>query len=240
MSDQTDTFLREVQEDMQREKMAQIWDRYGVLILGLVALLVAAVGGYKYMEYRQTTAANAAGVRFEQAAKLASEGKAEEANKEFQAIIADAPPGYGALARLRIAATKTGDEAVAAYDAVAKQGSVDVMLRDYAAIQAALLRVDRADWTEMQNRLNDLTNEKNPWRAASRELLGLAALKAGKLDEARKAFDQLLGDQATPPSMLERIRVMMSMLTEQALAKDAATETPATKDADKAVAPKGK
>ena len=61
MADQTDHFMREVQEEMRRERLAGIWDRYGVFIIAAPALLVLAVGGYKYAEYRSLSARQAAG-----------------------------------------------------------------------------------------------------------------------------------------------------------------------------------
>ena len=118
MADQTDHFMREVQEEMRRERLAGIWDRYGVFIIAAAVLLVLAVGGYKYAEYRSLIARQAAGVEFESAARLAAQGKAQEAHKAFEAMIKNAPPGYGALARLRnagaYAAEGKRDEAVAA------------------------------------------------------------------------------------------------------------------------------
>ena len=48
-----------------------------------------------------------------------------------------------------------------------------------------MLRLDSANWTDMQNRLNDLAADGNAWRFSARELLGLAAQKAGKTEEAR-------------------------------------------------------
>ena len=69
---------------------------------------------------------------------------------------------------------------------------LDPLLADYARLQAATLRLDSANWTEMQNRLNDLAAEGNAWRFSARELLGLAAQKAGKTQEARTQFQLLL------------------------------------------------
>ncbi len=47
------------------------------------------------------------------------------------------------------------------------------------------MRIGEADFTEMQNRLNPLM-ATTALALHARELLGLAALKAGKIDEARK------------------------------------------------------
>ena len=199
--------------------------------IGLAALLVVGVGGYKYAEYSSQKTREAAGQQFEAATRLAAAGKAQEAQQAFEAVAKSAPAGYGALSRLRSAGALAEEnkraEAVAAYDAVAKDGSADVLLRDFAALQAALLRVDEADWTEMQNRLKDLINDGNAWRAPARELLGLAAMKAGNQDEARKAFEQILGDSSATPAMAQRAQVMMTILTEAALAKAASAKEPA-------------
>jgi hypothetical protein len=225
MADQTDHFMREVQDEMRRERLARIWDSYGVFIIAGAVLLVLAVGGYKFAEYRSLGARQAAGLEFEAAARLAAQGKAQDAHQAFETMIKNAPPGYGALARLRnagaYAAEGKRNEAVATYDAVSKDAAADPLLRDFATLQAAMLRVDVADWTEMQNRLKDLINDNNAWRAPARELLGLAAMKAGNQDEARKAFEQILADTSVPPSTAERARIMMTILTEAALAKPA-------------------
>lgn len=230
MADQTDTFIREVQEDIRREQIAQIWAGYGTYIIAAAVLIVAAVGAYKYAEYQRIHAAESSGTRYEEAVRLAAGGKTEDAQKALDAIIKDAPAGYSALARIRAAGAmaKSGKtaEAVAAYEALSKDGRTDELLRDYAALQIGMLRLDQADWTEMQNRLNDLTNDRNPWRASARELLGLAAYKAGKTDDARKTFVQLLGDRTTPPSMVERAQLMLAVLAESEMSKDRVPNEP--------------
>jgi len=236
MADQTDHFMREVQDEMRRERLARIWDRYGVFIIAGAVLLVLAVGGYKFAEHRSLSSRQAAGLEFESAARLAAQGKSGEAHQAFEAMVKNAPPGYGSLARLRnagaYAAEGKRDEAVAAYDSVSKDTAADPLLRDFATLQAGLLRLDVADWTEMQNRLKDLTNDNNAWRAPARELLGLAAMKAGNQDEARKAFEQILADTSVPPSTAERARVMMTILTEAALAKPAQGADAGTKPSE--------
>jgi hypothetical protein len=218
MADHTDTFIREVDEEMRRERLARVWQQYGLYFIVAAALLVVGVAGYKYMEYRRISTSETMGARYDAAAQLAANGKTDEAQKAFEGLAADAPAGYSGLARLRVAgalakAGKSAD-AVAAYEALAKDGSADELLRDFASLQAAMLRLDTADWTEMQNRLNDLMNDRNPWRASARELFGLAAYKAGRMDDARKTFEQLLGDRAAPPAMVERIQIMLSMIAD--------------------------
>jgi hypothetical protein len=222
MIERNDSLLREVDEELRREQIAKLWDKYGVYALIGAAIIVLAVGGFKYWEARQLQAREAAGARFLTAIKDLAESKANDAQTVLESISKSGPAGYAILARLRLAAAdaKAGKlaDAVAAYDAIANQGDVDPMLADFARFQAAMLRLDTADWTELQNRLNGLT-ERSAWRYSAREALGLAALRAGKTEEARQLFEQILADRATPPSIAERARTVMAMLTEAELTK---------------------
>jgi hypothetical protein len=248
MVDQRDQLAREVDDELRREQLLKLWEQYGTYVIAVAALIIVGVGGVKYYQHRSVLAAEAAGARFVAATHQVTESRVEEARKELEAIVASGPGGYAALARLRLAgadgaAGKT-IEAATAFEAVAKDSSVDQLLRDYSQLQAAMLRLDTANWTDMQNRLNDLVSEQNPWRYSARELLGLAAYKAGKMDEARQEFQRLIGDRTAPQGIAERARVMMGVIAQAELAK---TVPPVEKSGDaaiksdvKASEPKGK
>lgn len=234
MADQGDSFLREVNEEMRREQLRRMWDRYGLLIVGSLILILAGIAGYKHWDSRRLAASAEAGAHYERASKLAAEGQQDAALKDFSEIAKTSPEGYQTIARLRGAAIAAQEgktaEAVATYDAVAKDGAADPILRDFSSLQAAMLRLDSSDWTEMQNRLTPLNVDKSPWRALVRETLGLAAYKAGKYEEARKLFEQLIADRGVPQSVSERAFLMMSLLTDAETS--AATKTPAPPPAE--------
>lgn len=231
MTDQRDSLAREIDEELRREQLLKLWERYGTYVIAAVVVIIAGIGGYKYYEHRRTQAAETAGARFTTAAREAAQDKKAEAQKALEEVARTAPAGYSALARLRLAAAereagKTA-QAATAFEAIAKESGLDPLLADYAQLQAAMLRLDSASWTEMQNRLNDLAAESNPWRFSARELLALAAQKAGKADEARTQYQRLLSDRNTPPSIGGRARMMMAMLTEAELANASPAVVPA-------------
>lgn len=232
MADNNDALIREVDEELRREQLAKLWERYGTWMLAAAAAIVVGVAGYKWNEQREVKAAQAAGGRFEAAANLAREGKPDEALKAYEELAKTGPAGYAALAQLQaaggLAASGKRAEAVSLYEALGRNGEADALLRDFARLQAAALRVGQADWTEMQNRLNDLMVDKAPWRFFARELLGMAALKAGKADEARKILEPMVADPALPQGVGERVRVLMGQVieAEQAANAPAATSAP--------------
>ena len=224
MIDQRDSLAREVDEELRREQLLKLWEKYGTYVVALIALIVVGVGGVKYYQYRTTVAAEAAGARLAEATRRAAPESGAQAQKILEDIGKSGPAGYATLARFRMAAAdrEAGKlaEAAATYEAIAA-GAGDRLLADFARLQAASLKLDTAGWTDMQNRLNDLAADGNPWRASARELLGLAAVKAGKKDDARQQFQRLLSDRDTPPSIAERARIMMAMLTEAELSTPA-------------------
>ena len=55
-----DTFLREVDEELRRERVGTFMTRYGWYIVGAAALLLAAIGGWIWWQHRQTVQAGEA------------------------------------------------------------------------------------------------------------------------------------------------------------------------------------
>jgi hypothetical protein len=246
MVDRKDSFLREVDEDLRRDQLLKLWEQYGTYAVAAVVFLFLGLAAYKWRESRAVVFEEQTGARFETAMRLAGESKGEEAMRAFSEIAGDGPAGYRALARLRLASehAKAGRtaEALAAYEALSADSAVDEVLRDFAALQAAVLRLDQADWTEMKNRLTPLAEDKRPWHVPAREILGLAAFKAGQMEEATKLFEQVLGDRASTTGLSRRAQEMLAVLTDAAAAKGGSDAKPApdaaAKGADGGAAPK--
>lgn len=222
MADQFDAFQKEVAEDLQRERMLQLWQQYGTYMIGAAVALVLGVAAWKFNENRQLAAAERNAVTYTGALRSFAENKAGDGQKAL-AGLASSAGGYGLVARLRLAASQATDgkteEAFGNYESIARQSGVDKVIADYARLQAAMLKADSAPWTETKTRLNDLVVEGNPWRYSARELLGFSALRAGQTTEARAEFEKLVADRTTPPGISERAGIAMAELVQAELAK---------------------
>jgi hypothetical protein len=220
-----DLMSREIEEELRRERLLKLWDTYGTYVTAAVVLLVVGVGGWKYYEHRQAQANEAASTRYIIALTDFAGKRPYEALKTLEEVIAQAPAGYATLARLRLAAYDGTEgnaaDALAAYDQIAKDTSVDPLLADFARLQSAMLNFDNVSFTELKNQLSPLALDRSPWRYSARELLGLGAAKAGRPAEAKNYFQRLLADRGTPPGIAERARVMVAVLTEAGRAKAA-------------------
>ncbi len=236
MVDSNDSFLREVKEEIDRERLENLWKRYGTVIVVAGALVIAAVGGFQIWSWSAQDAAEKAGADYQKALQSVFDDKLDEADGVFAELSKDAPTGYATLAELQMAATLVEQgkkaEALKKFDGLSKRSGVDSLLSGFAALQAASLRLGEADFTEMQNRLNDLVKAESPWRFNAQELLGLAALRDGQLNEARGLFAKILSDNGAPPAMRQRAELRMAQVAarEGEAAADKAKDEAAAKD----------
>jgi hypothetical protein len=210
-----DEFIREVDEEYRRDQMAQIWRRYNGVIIGIAALIVASVGGWRYWEHRQESLSQAAAVRYEDALKLSREGKGQEAQAALESLAKEDGTGYSLLARFRLAAElgqQNPENGASAYDALASDAQIGAIWRDLARLRAAWLRLDTADPAQVRPALEPLAAPTNAWRHSARELLGLSGLKAGDMEYAGRWFDQIAADRETPPALRQRLAVYTALV----------------------------
>ncbi len=214
--------FREVEQEMRREQMAQLWRKYGAYVVATALVIVLAVGGYQGWAWWQSSRAASDGAAFVQASTLQQTGEQDAAVQTFSALAEDGTGSYSALAELRLAAIAAAngetDEAVQAYDRVAESAS-DPMLRGFARIQAATLLVDTADPAEIEQRIGDMRDDATPWRHSARELLALSAYKADQNDKASLIYQELLSDSDTPGPMRRRAQMMLELINAPAAAQ---------------------
>lgn len=207
--------FNEVDEEVRRERLHRLWERYSLLIIAAAVLIVAAVGGWRGYQWLEAKKAAEAGTRFESAVALSDQGKHAEAEVAFAKVAAEAPAGYRALARLRAAAeVAAGDpkQAVKAYDEIAADGSLGQTLQDLAAVRAGMLLVDTAPLSEMRQRLEPLTEPGRTFRHTARELLALSAWRNHDAATAKHFIDMITADAETPAGTRARIDVLSALI----------------------------
>ncbi len=211
-----DEFIREVDEEYRRDRIAQIWTRYNGIIIGAAALLVASVGGWRYWEHVQETRSQAAGARYEEALGLSRDPeKSQEAQAALEALAKEDGTGYGLLARFRLAAElgrSDPENGAAAYDALSNDSGLSPLWRDLARLRAAWLRLDGADPAKLRPLVEPMAAPGGAWRHSARELLGLSGLKAGDMDYAGRWFDEIAADRETPPALRQRLAIYTALV----------------------------
>ena len=211
--------FQEVDEEVRREKLKQLWERHSNLIVSVALLIVLAVAGWRGYEWWELKKAAESGTQFEAAIKLAEEGKPAEAQAVFSKIAQEGSSGYRILARFREAAelAKTdGTGAAKLYASLAADSSLDRALRDLAAVREGLVLVDTAPLAELNGKLEPLTTADRPFRHTARELLALSAWRNGDAAAAKRWLDLIATDAETPAGTRARMDVLMTLSNDKA------------------------
>ena len=109
--------FREVDEEVRREQLKKLWERYQYLIVGVVLLVVVGVGGWRFYEWQQTQQSQRRSARSSRMpSRSPRAGKHDEAEKIFAQIAVDGTPAYRALARIRQAAQLAQTDPAAAIE----------------------------------------------------------------------------------------------------------------------------
>jgi len=210
----TDIF-HEVDEEVRREQLKKLWERYGNYLIAGCIVIVLGVGAWRGYQWWQAKQAAQSGAAFEQAVTLAETGKHQEAADAFAKVASDGTSGYRVLARLRQAAELAPTDrnaAVAAYDAIATDNRTGQIVQDLAAVRGAFLLVDSAPYSEILQRLEPVTAADRAFRHSAREILALSAWKAGDMAAARRWTEMIMTDPQTPPGPRTRAEMLSELI----------------------------
>jgi len=207
--------FQEVDEEVRKDQLKKLFEKYQYLIVSGVVLILLAVAGWRGYEYWMAKQSVEAGTAFEAAAMLAAQGKHEEADAAFAKVANEGTPIYRQLARVRrageLAHTDT-KAAVAMYETIAADGSIGRDLQDLAGMRAGVLLMDAGSFSEARTQLEPLSADQRPYRHTAREFLALSAWRAGDIPAVRRWHDVIATDLLTPPATRNRIEMLMALV----------------------------
>jgi hypothetical protein len=206
--------FREVDEDLRRDRLSALWQRYGKYVIAFavaVVLLTAAnVGWQKWSESRRIEQSE----RYLAAMQPLEDGNEAAAANALAGFADDAGSGYATLARLQEAAAraKLGDTAgaVQVYDALADDDGIEPLYTELAVVLSAMHQLDTGDPQALRGRLTPIAAADSPWRHSAKELLGLLALRSGDMAGATEMFQQLADDPDAPQSARARAAELLA------------------------------
>lgn len=227
-----DTLLREVDEELRRDRMRKLWRQGAPFIIGAAVAVVLFVAGYEGWRWFSEGNAAKSSDQFYAAAQIAEGTDIEAAKKALDDIIATGSGAYPALAQFReaslLAQNGQTEEAVAAYDLLATSLG-NTHLREVALVMAGNLLIDNGDVAAVEQRVGGSITPDSPMRNAAREVLGLAQYKAGQLDVAMVTFQSIIDDPLAGRDLMSRVQIYIQQLLSEGAAP-IVSEEPAPAD----------
>jgi hypothetical protein len=228
----SESFIREVDENLRRSQAEQFARRWGKWLLALALLFLAAVGGYQYWRAEQARKAAADSEALNAALNdIALPQKAGSVPQRLDAIAADANDSMAASARLARAALalQNGqrDIALAQYRTVIADEGVPQAYRDAATIRLTQMEFDSLRPEQVMERLQPLAVKDSAWFGSAGEMTALAMLKAGRRNEAAQLLTALAADRNVPARIRGRAEQLGQSLSIPAAPAAASAPAPA-------------
>jgi hypothetical protein len=214
MSDES--FVREVDEELQRDTMLSLWKRWGKIGIGAIVALVLAWGGWLYWTHRQNETRGAEAEQLVQVIENLNANNEADAAPKLAALAKSDSKGYRAAAMMTQAALALSKSdtkfAIETYGKVVADTTLSQDWRDLALIRQTALEFDTMKPEAIVARLKPLAVPGNAWFGSAGEMAALAYARMDKPALAAKMFEDMAKDEQVPESIKARAKAMASSL----------------------------
>jgi hypothetical protein len=212
----SETFLREVDENLRRDQLRDFFKENGSWLIAAVVLFLAASGGIIWWKQHQVQRNEEHVEKLAQIYKDVGAGKMGQAPQELDELSKSGSKAVRASAQFARAAIalQQGDtkQATAAYTSIANDDSLPKPYRDAALIRQTALQFDQLQPQEVISRLAPLAKPGEPWFGSAGEMTALAMIKQGNNQQAGQLFAAIARDQSVPEAIRSRAVQVASSL----------------------------
>lgn len=214
MANQNDSFIDEVTEDLRRDRLFNLFRRYGWIGIALVMALVGGTVGSEYVKARNERDAQAWGdtvLAAQQgegsaAALAAVDSMGRPGRKTLTEMLAAGAEADAGLTKQAIERLKT-----------AAQGVVDdPVLHDLAMLKAVMIAGPAMDAAERDQILAGLSKPGAPYELLALEQKAVALIGAGRNDDAITLIGQIQQKDGLSEPLRRRLSEMMITLGAEA------------------------
>ncbi len=207
-TDPAEAFVREVDENLRRDQMADMAKSYGKWIIAAVILFLAAVGGYLYWQNRQQAQAVTDSETVSAALDKVAAGNVKAGQAELTPLSTssnDVTRASALLGRAALALRQNDHKgAIDLYKQVEEDGGLPQPYRDLATVRRTMSEYDSLKPDEVIARLAPLSEPGKPFFGTAGEMTGMALLAKGDKAGAGQLFARIAADKQVPESIRSR------------------------------------
>lgn len=206
--DISETFVREVDENLRRDQVRDFFKAYGNLLAVVVVLFLAASGGFIWWKQHQVQQHGEQVEKLAQIYKDAGSGNISQLPQQLDDLAKSNSKAVRAQARFVRAALalQQSDQktAIAIFKELAGDTDLPQPYRNAALLRETELEFDQLQPQEVVTRLQPLAKPGEPWFGSAGELTALALIKQGKKQEAGQMFAAIGKDNSVPETIRAR------------------------------------
>ena len=205
--DISETFVREVDENLRRDQLQDFFKAYGSWLIVAVVLFLGASGGFIWWKQHQQQRSEAQVEQLAQIYKDIGSGNTSQAPQQLDKL-KDGSKAVRASALFTRAALALQQNdvklATATYKSIADDDGLPDPYRHAALIRQTALEFDQLQPQQVIDRLAPLTKPGEPWFGTAGEMTALALLKQDKSHEAGNLYAAIAKDRDVPESIRAR------------------------------------
>jgi hypothetical protein len=214
--DINETFLREVDENLRRDRLRDFFKENGTWLVLAVVLFLVACGAYIWFQQHKEQRSQAEVEQLAQVYKDIGVGKTADVPKQLDDLSNAGSKAVRATAMFTRAAFAAQQNdlklATATYRKIANDSSLPQPYRDAALIRQTALEFDQLQPQDVITRMQPLAKPGAPWFGSAGEMTALALIKQGKNRDAGQLFVTIAKDKSVPDSLRARAIQIASSL----------------------------
>lgn len=215
-ADQDQAFLREVDENLRADQLADFWTRWGKVVIGLIVAALVGLAGWLWWGSHSDTVAGEQGEQLQAAFNDIGASNLPASEKPLAELAGSKVDGYRAAALLSQAAVAVERNdpktAVAKLAAVAGDNGLAKPYRDLALVKQTMLEFDQLQPQAVIDRMGPLAVKESAFFGTAGEMVAIAYLKQNKRTQAGALFGAIARDANVPDSIRQRAVQMAGVL----------------------------
>ena len=197
--------IRQIDEDLRREKLSKLWNKYGLYAVSTIIVIVFTVIGY---QLNVSISKSKNEILVETFIKATNDNNFIEQIPLYEEIISSNNEYLSGLAALRTSNLQVQngniEEGYSTLEKIAENIEYDIIIRDLATYLLFMAKMEDPD--DIASNLN-LTNERiesSPFKYSFLEIIAVRKLILGDYAEAKKDFEDLISNLDLPIEIRNR------------------------------------
>ena len=205
--------LRQIDDDLRRDRLVSLWNKYGIYTIILFFIIIGAVVGYQYNKSINISRNEVIVEKYLNATKMENLDNAinkfssvNSSNNNYLSSLSDLK-----LSNLYIEMGKK-DEGIARLEVIMNDEKNDPIIVDMAIYLYLLIKMEEFDENDFKNILTTNKINSSQFKYLYKELLAIKSLLEGNNANSIAIFDSLISDPKIPVDILQRANKFIKLV----------------------------
>ena len=214
-----DAFIMEVNEELKNERLKQIWEKYGLIIIAVVTVSLTAAISFETIKGWYNKKFQDISDTYSVASVLQEQERYDESVAVLKSVEEKASNHiYAQLAKFQQAnillEQNKNEEALVVLQNIIDDENTDKSLKEVAIIKMASYKLENAPFEDIETLLKGMIEENGNWTVIAQEVLAMSAIRHKNIEKAKELYASILANPETPENLKTRAQDMLLLLNE--------------------------